>query len=79
MKFSDRLDIAVARGLIVVKDGVLFIPREHAPCNLFPSLRNITPGSLARAMRRAGYVRATQDSSSWRRREDSERSGRCHQ
>ena len=79
MKFQDRLDIAIARGYIHKEQDIIVIPNNTNASCLFPSFRAITKTSLHRAMRRAGYMRATRGTNSWKRRKDCVKIVHCHQ
>ena len=79
MKFQDKLDIAIARGYIKQKQNILIFPTNLKANCLFPSFRNVRVTSVQRAMRRAGYVRATCGKNSWRRRANCVESVHHHQ
>lgn len=77
MKFTDRLDIAVARGLVQQHDNCICFPDAFATSTVLPSCRAITAASFARAMRRAGYRRVKKAQNTWRLAACCEKNARC--
>lgn len=56
MKFKERLDIAIRRGNVLIKNNGIFIPGARNMRSVFPGLKSAHYSAVKKAMYRNGYM-----------------------